>query len=115
MTVVGKFSSETFQFLRLQIKRCNPTTDSTCASDATFASDAATYGNFEVMMAIAQPNINPGNQEYKTYFIDTQKTLVFTTGLGISAQTFVREDTVDTDESLMPWSDNSVQNFTRIT
>ena len=59
-------------------------------------------------MAIAQPNINPGNEEYKTYFIDTQKTLVFTTGLGISAETFIREDTVDTDESLMPWSDNSV-------
>ena len=85
MTVAGKFSSDTYQLLKIEVKRCNPTTDSTCANDSTFATEAASYGNFELILAVVHPNINAGNEDYKTYFIDTQKTLVFTTGLGISA------------------------------
>ena len=108
MTVAGKFSSNTYQFLKVEIKRCNPTTDFTCANDTTFATEAASYGSFELILAVVHPNINAGNEDYKTYFIDTQKTLVFTAGLGISAETYIREDTVSTDQSILPWEDNLV-------
>ena len=84
LTVAGTFSSDTYSTLKVQVTRCNSTTDTTCADDATFATQAATYGSFQLILAVIHANINPGSQDYKTYYIDTQKTLVFDTNLGVS-------------------------------
>ena len=84
MTVAGSFSSDVYTTLKVELTRCNSTADVTCANDATFATEAALFGSFQLIFAVIHANINPGSQDYKTYFIDMQKTLVFDTSLGVT-------------------------------
>ena len=47
--------------------------------------------------------INPSNVEYKTFVINSQTALLFDSTLGVYATNYIEENTIITDESLMPW------------
>ena len=83
VTLAGKLSSHLFGLLRLTVKRCNSTVDPTCANDTVYAAYEAAFGKFDMMIAFVSTIVNPGKQEYKSYYLDTLTVFRFDSKLGI--------------------------------
>lgn len=47
--------------------------------------------------------INPGNKEFKKYYLEDENYFTFNTQLGTTAYGHISEDIVQTDSSLMPY------------
>ena len=67
-SVEGKVSSSVFKDFKVSISRCNATTDPTCAPDANFTLVQSTLNQFTLVVPLINVNINPGNEEYKTFY-----------------------------------------------
>ena len=65
----GKIASPLFSYLKLNITRCNSTVDPTCANNTIFSAIEAAVGSFMAGPFFINMNVNPGNQNYKEYYI----------------------------------------------
>jgi hypothetical protein len=54
---------------------------------------------------IINTNINPGNDDYLQYYLEDRNIFSFGSQLGISATASIVEDVVETDVSLLPFTD----------
>ena len=52
---------------------------------------------------MANTIINPDSQTYKSFIFDDSYGLSFQSSLGAYADLFIREDIVETDESILPY------------
>lgn len=57
--------------------------------------------------------INPGNDVYKSFYLEDRNYATFTSTFGVSAYLGVEEDTIETDNSLMPYE--SIESETVLT
>ena len=73
-------------------------------NDATFAAVEASAGMFNLVVPLINTNINPGNADYKEFYINDRNMIVFSSQLGAIGKIKIQEDTVETDNSLMPWT-----------
>lgn len=69
---------------------------------------------FTLVSAIINLNINPGNEEYKTFYFEDKNHFTFNTELGVVANAFIQQDTIQTDVSIMPYEDILSENVTRV-
>ena len=49
--------------------------------------------------------VNPGSEEYKSFSLDDRNIFGFTSKLGIAAATHLQEDTIETDDSILPFQE----------
>jgi len=66
--------------------------------------ESAFGDNFELVFGIVNRNINPGNYNYKQAFFDDRNIFRFSSQLGISLNADVQSDTIETDNSLTPFT-----------
>ena len=85
------------------MKRCNPTTDPDCASDAYFA-QAQDYlgGEFSIGFPMASTFVNAGDQKYTENVFEDRNLFTFTDSRATQAISYIEESTVKTDTSLTP-------------
>ena len=74
-------------------------------SDALFAATEASIGMFNVVIGMVNTNINPGNADYKEYYVHDQSIFAFSSLIGNIARIPISEDTIETDNSLLPWTE----------
>lgn len=77
--VQGKISSDLFKQFRVGIRRCNATTNPSCAPDVNFTMVESMIKQFTLVSAIINLNINPGNEEYKTFYFEDKNHFTFNT------------------------------------
>lgn len=58
--------------------------------------------------------INPGKQDYKGFYLEDQNYFSFNSKLGVRTIAKIEEDTIETDVSLMPYSDIISESIQRI-
>ena len=105
-TVNGKMTGKGFKNFNIVVERCNTTTDPTCASDAMFTMiEAQVGGKFQLLMPIIHTNINIGQEQYRNLYLEEKNALTFSSQLGVVALAYIQEDTIETDISLMPYSE----------
>ena len=56
-----------------------------------------------MIVPVVNTAVNPGNQEYKKYYLEDQNIVTFDSLLGSYAFGYIREDKIETDMSVMPW------------
>lgn len=59
--------------------------------------------------------INPDKEDYKTFNLEDQNVFLFSDTLGAVGSNFIRNDVIETDNSVMPWEEFGSENITRIT
>ena len=70
--------------------RCNATADVTCMDDATFAATEAALGMFTLVTPLINTNINPGNSEYKEFYLNDQNMVTFSSQLGSTVKIHIQ-------------------------
>ena len=60
MTIGGKSTSKKFSKLFMEVVRCDPSADPSCASDAFFSQFLTNETRFEMRVLVIQPSINAG-------------------------------------------------------
>ena len=68
--------------------------------NSIFANAGQLYAN----LLIINPLINPGNIEYIDYYIEDKNFVAFSNSLGGFAVGYAEDFTIETDESLLPFS-----------
>ena len=59
-SIKGKISGDFYNQVKIIVKRCNSAVDPTCANDSVYAAIEAAYGgNFDLVFAVINRNINP--------------------------------------------------------
>ena len=64
----------------------------------------AMMGQFFFSFLYVNPLINPGDSNYLSYYLDDRNYMRFTTQLGTMSSGFVKDYSIITDVSLMPYS-----------
>ena len=77
-----------FADFKIEVSRCYPSWDPTCANDTVYQDYLTTFGSFELMLPIVNTNINPGAEEYKTYYISDENWVIFDSNLGVYAYSY---------------------------
>ena len=73
--------------------------------DAQFNMMETNMNQFVVGIPLISSLVNPGNQEYKTFFIEDRGRHMFSSTLGNYLIAEVQEDTIENDISLMPYEE----------
>ena len=61
-TLKGKSFEDPYKQFRILVERCNPSVDSTCASDTIYAlTEAMMGGKFDALVPIVNTNVNPSS------------------------------------------------------
>ena len=85
LRIKGKSSSKDFVKLKIELKQCNYTQDSTCANSTYFTQKMNELKRFLLNVPVIQPNLNPSKIEYKNFFFDDRQCLLFDKDTGIFA------------------------------
>lgn len=67
-----------------------------------------------MVVPVVNSYINPGKQDYKGYYLEDQNYFNFNSKLGVRTIAKIEEDTIETDISLMPYSDIVTESIQRI-
>jgi hypothetical protein len=96
------------------VSRCNNTIDPTCANDSYYAAVENAFSTFRLNVPFINTLINPGDQDYRSYYLDDSNGFVFTSKLGSTAEGSISSDIIETDVSVMPWEDIQKEDIVRI-
>jgi hypothetical protein len=55
------------------------------------------------------PLLNPGDKSYINYYLEDSNYFSFNTNIGVSANLFYSEYSIETDNSILPWEDKSTE------
>lgn len=66
----------------------------------------AIMGQFMLSQAFINPLINPGNENYRDYYLEDRNFIAFTSRQGAIIVSHVQEYTIITDESILPFTKN---------
>lgn len=62
------------------------------------------YGPFMASFFYINPMINPGTADYLSYYMEAKNFVSFTKNVGAYGIGFVQDYTIETDESLLPFT-----------
>lgn len=65
-------------------------------------------GQFTMVVPLIYSIVNAGDQDYKTLFFEDRNFFSFTPSMGISARAYIQEHEIDTDISILPFSEQVV-------
>jgi len=80
--LTGKFISNIYSQISVVISRCNSTLDATCANDTYFTAIENQLTSFRLNVPFINTLINPGNQQYRSYYLDDSNGFSFSSQLG---------------------------------
>ena len=86
----GKISSENMTQFRIEVSRCNTTTDPTCLNDTMFQMLQSQMKQFVLGIPMVNTQVNPESQQYKKYFYDDLNGFSFTDTFGTTSRVFVQ-------------------------
>ena len=115
LVVKGKMSSNVFKQFRVIISRCMPSANSTCVNDTVYNFMFPSTEKLTVEVPIVQYNINAGSQIYKDIYVEDKNIFLLSNKLGISSTVSLETTTIDTDVSIMPYTQKQIENITRVT
>ena len=115
--VKGKFTSPEMNLLEVRLTKCNATKypSRPCASDALLDVYEAAFEQFIIGLFFINPLINPGDQEYLSYYIEDKNYFKFTRKLGSDCNGRIEDYTIETDVSLLPYVQNKADSGVIIT
>ena len=96
----------------IRIKKCNSSLNSTrpCANDTVLNSFLnRELGTFTASLYAVNPIINPGSIDYLDWEVDDSLFLTFSLQQGGMLIQNIEDYTIETDESLFPWSSDKTE------
>jgi hypothetical protein len=104
----GKFTSSIFKYAKLVVQECGIISNSsTCASSTQVSSFVSSNQGMTMNFYFINPNINAGSEEYLNYYLEDSNYFSFNTATGVNANLYFSEFSIETDHSILPWSDSS--------
>lgn len=101
----GKFTSEVFQYAEVEVVRCSSDSpNKTCADESDFENST-----FHFNVYILNTLINPGSQDYITYYLEDRNFILFTTAYSSLVSIFISDYEITTDESISPLRSEKVE------
>ena len=104
--IYGKYSSQDYQYLGLEVYPCNNATDPSrpCASQAEVDSlFAANYNNFYFTFYFINTVVNPDSTDFVDYYLEDKNYVLFGTQIASETYLYVTDFTIDTDNSIWPY------------
>ena len=75
-----------------------------CHSQADIDAFMASEGNFFYTIYFLNPLLNPGQEDYLTYYLEDSNYVIFSSTGAEEAQILVEDYTINTDESIIPFA-----------
>lgn len=109
----GRATSDLFSTFSVTISKCNSSSNPKCASNIEMsARQQALGGYFTSGLTFVSAIVNPGEQNYVQYSIDDRNSIYFTIdSQAVKANGQIAQTEVDTDVSIMPYSDVKTEYF----
>ena len=81
---MGKKTSDIFARFRVSVQYCNDTIDPGCVNSSYFNNLASSVTQFSIAMPFINTKINPGQENYKSVYLEDRNYCPFTTTFGAS-------------------------------
>ena len=103
---------KTKSFFKWTVVKCNDTLHSNCATEAELRQKQREFGGqFSFIVGIVNVVINPSEEQYIVPFVEERNVFSFTLDSGLTTHAYIRQNVVETDESLLPFEDTKTESF----
>ena len=105
--LIGKFTSDLFQFYKIAVKACDAGLDPTrpCVKQSQLQEYVKEEEAFNFNFYFVNTILNGGEREFESLYLEDMNYFPFTTTNGVNANLFITSYSVSTDESIYPIQD----------
>lgn len=92
--------------MKISVKSCSILTgeNRTCVNDSYIDTNITSNGPISFNYYFVNTIINPDSSEYLGFYLEDRNYFQFTKTIGTSANIFISTYSIETDESLWPWT-----------
>jgi hypothetical protein len=106
MEILGKYSSATSKAVEIQVRKCSNSSGFAvpCATPTEIDQLFANETNFYFTIYFINPLINADSENFLSYYLEDSNYIIFSATGGAECQLMMEDYTIDTDESILPFS-----------